>query len=134
MTDLETIVPKEERSVRKADPAAVAASPSSAAEDHRQRGLMAGSLFLLLLALSIVLWHERTFWFLNTREAEASQPLENSPVIKGEQVQPSAALAHSAKPAHARQQVSTRGALPAVDEVAPPGAVVSARTVLPPLE
>src|SRR5271165_3655002 len=50
-----------------------------APEDPKQRGLMVGSLCLLLLALGIVLWHDRDFWFPETPE-EADQSVESQPV------------------------------------------------------
>ena len=43
---------------------------------------MVGSLCLLLLALGIVLWHDRDFWFPDTPEAESDQPVETSPAAK----------------------------------------------------
>src|SRR4029077_4442277 len=49
---------------------------ASSAHDSKQRKLMLGSLCLLLLALSIALWHERDFWFPDSSEADSDQPAE----------------------------------------------------------
>jgi TonB family protein len=111
---------------------------------------MVGSLCLLLLALGIVLWHERDFWFPETPE-EADQSVESQPV----QRPPVAAISQSpaivSKPARTAKsrhvapvQKSTRVAVkrspanpasasPETQSPAPPIAVTS-RTVLPPLE
>src|ERR1700691_2874037 len=82
MSNLKTILPKTE-------PALVAESPKEVAEDPRQRRLMVGALCLLLLALGIVLWHDRNFWFPDTEEAESEQPVESVPAAKTAPVQES---------------------------------------------
>ncbi|MGA9383884.1 MAG: hypothetical protein WBV63_02585, partial [Candidatus Sulfotelmatobacter sp.] len=56
MSDLNVIA-------KKANHALLADSGKSAPEDPKQRRLMVGSLCLLLLALGVVLWHDRDFWF-----------------------------------------------------------------------
>ncbi len=56
MSMLKTIVPKTDRTL-------VPKRRRIGKEDYRQRELMVGSLCLLLLALGIVLWHDRDFWF-----------------------------------------------------------------------
>jgi protein TonB len=127
---------------------------AESAEDPRQRGLMVGSLCLLLVALSIVLWRERDFWFPDTSDADAEidQPVERTPT------QPSAPAATSAISSNAapasllkhksvRSAVSTKGNATAAAAVPPAPAnatapnstpqnsgPVVARTVLPPLE
>jgi TonB family protein len=54
-----------------------------AGEDPRQHGLMVGSLCLLLVALSIVLWHDRDFWFPDAADdADTDQPVESAPAAK----------------------------------------------------
>ncbi len=118
---------------------------------------MLGSLCLLLVALSIVLWRDRDFWFPEAPQAESAQPVESSPVAKIAPAQPSAAAAHrarAAKPKHrpaqnqaaqhqlarnqvAQDQVAQNPAAAQVEAPAPteaPGATITARTVLPPLE
>jgi TonB family protein len=131
-------------------------------DDSRQRGLMGGALFLLLLALTIVLWHNRQFWFPETQEADSAEPAErmerpeqaelpeSSPLNKSEQAAaPVAKRSKSAKgnPPKATQLASTSSAAtrteaqptaaepnPNATEDGPPGAIIGARTVLPPLE
>lgn len=141
--ELKTITPRTERNV-------LAESRPRASEDPKQRGLMVGSLCLLLLALGIVLWHDRDFWFPETPE-EADQSVESQPVPRP----PAAAIPQSpaivsksvrtAKSRHvAPVQRSTRVAVkralstpasasPETQSPAAPIAVTS-RTVLPPLE
>ena len=141
MPDLETIVPKTERSIRKVNPAFAVKPVPRAAEDLRQRGLMMGSLCLLLLALGIVLWHDRNFWFPDTPEAESAQPAENlSGTFSGARAATgfSAATAHRAKATSAKHPAAKPEAAPQAEvrtaTDAPPGATITARTVLPPLE
>jgi protein TonB len=136
MSDLKTIVSKTDRSISKPDGAYLAESRPRATEDPKQRKLMLGSLCLLLLALSIVLWHDRDFWFPATPEAESAQPVQSSPVAKVATIEPSATVAHrakTAKPKHqvAKPQVEARNPAP---QTPPPAVATTARTVLPPLE
>jgi TonB family protein len=137
MSDLKTIVPK-------ADRAFLAKSRPPSSDDPRQRGLMVGSLCLLLLALSIVLWRDRDFWFPDTPEAESAQPVERTPVARAAPQQPFAAVSHrdhASKRRHrvAKHQVATRQVVseanaPAPIDPPPQAATITARTVLPPLE
>jgi len=94
----------------------VAGGPKPVPNDWQQRRLMIGALCLLLLALGIVLWHDRDFWFADQTEADAEE-VESSPVA-------AAPHADAAAPAVAD---------PAGSADAPPGAIIT-RTVLPPLE
>lgn len=135
MSMLKTIVPK--TMVPKTDGTLMPQHPRIAKEDHRQRELMVGSLCLLLLALSIVLWHDRDFWFPDSPEAESDQPIESSPVAStaparepaaAAQLAPTAKLHHKAL----RTPMKTDTAKTAVPALPPP--VVATRTVLPPLE
>ena len=73
MSILRTIVPK--TVTPKTDVTLMPQPPKVVVEDHRQRELMLGSLCLLLVALSIVLWHDRDFWFPDSPDAEADQPI-----------------------------------------------------------
>jgi TonB family protein len=121
MSFLNTIEPKVDQDLLKE-------SGGSASQDPKQRKLMVGSLCLLLLALSIVLWHDRDFWFPDTPEAETEEPEESSPVANAAPVQPSAATAKAAKPKH-HAAAATKSPAPQT----PPAPIVT-RTVLPPLE
>jgi TonB family protein len=121
MSFLHTIEPKVDQDILK-EPA------DSACQDPKQRKLMVGSLFLLVLALSIVLWHDRDFWFPDTPEADVEEPAESSPVANATPVQPSVATAKVAKPRH---HVAAATKIPAAQT--PPAPSVT-RTVLPPLE
>jgi TonB family protein len=109
----------------------------SAPQDPTQRKYMVGSLCLLLLALGIVLWHDRDFWFPDEPDAESDQPVESYPVAKAAPVQPSAAVTKRAKATTTKHRVaSVATKTPATAPSTPPPAMASTttRTVLPPLE
>ncbi|MGB7600204.1 MAG: energy transducer TonB [Candidatus Sulfotelmatobacter sp.] len=115
-------------------------TPVRADEDLRQRRLMVGSLCLLLLALSIVLWRDRDFWFPDSpEEADTDQPVENFSAPKTAAARESAPVAkltpvtkanHKAVHAPVKKETANANAAP----TAPPASPVIARTVLPPLE
>src|SRR5580692_8350345 len=127
MWDLNTIAAKVDREVLPR-PRRRAPAP----EDPKQRKLMVGSLCLLLLALGIVLWHDRDFWFPDTPEAESDQPVETSPA-KVSSAQPSALTAKPRTSARAKRQVASEIKTPA-PSTPPPPVAVTARTALPALE
>ncbi len=133
MSDLKTIVPKP-------NPAFLAESKKRAPEDPKQRNLMVGSLCLLLLALSIVLWRNRDFWFPDTPDADSDQPAESSPVAKVAPVQPAATATKKALSAKPKRRTSFGAITPVPEAQAPapadppPPVTIAARTVLPPLE
>ncbi len=129
MSDLRTMLPNTESAL-------LSQSGRIAPEDPKQRNLMVGSLFLLLLALGIVLWHDRDFWFPDAPEAESDQPIGGSGFDNV--VAPHPAVVKSILPMKPKRQVTSRSEN-AVASVAEPSAPVppvfiSARTVLPPLE
>jgi len=126
MSDLKTIVPKVDRAL-------LAQAKRRAPQDPKQRKLMVGSLCLLLLALSIVLWRNRDFWFPDTPEAESDEPVESSPPARVGTTQPLAATPKPAITAKARHHVAAAAKTPAPLSPPPP-AVATTRTVLPPLE
>jgi TonB family protein len=101
---------------------------------------MVGSLCLLLLALSIVLWRDRDFWFPDSpEEADTDQPVENSPVAKtvpARESAPIAKLAPATKPNHKAIHATLKkeAASTTASPTTPPDSPVIARTVLPPLE
>jgi protein TonB len=136
MSDLKTIVPKPERILLVAQPRRSATHASHA---RRQRELMVGSLCLLLLALSIVLWHDRDFWFPDSpEEADTDEPVETSPLAKAAPA-PVAKLAPITKPnhkaVHAPLKTDAANTTPApASPTAAPVVASTSRTVLPPLE
>jgi TonB family protein len=138
MSDLKTVLPKLERAV-------LEGSRRHAPEDPRQRKLMVGSLCLLLMALSIVLWRDRDFWFSDTPDEDSvADSIESSPVTDAGPAQPATMPVKSGKTAKSKHQLAkNQTAKPHVTiEVnasdssnAPPAvATTSERTVLPPLE
>jgi protein TonB len=96
---------------------------------------MLSALCLLLLALGIVLWHNRDFWFPDTPDAESDQPVESSPLVAPAQPQSPAATAKTstAKPKH-QVASAAKSAAPPVPTPPVAAAATTTRTVLPPLE
>jgi protein TonB len=127
MSDFNTIVPKTDRPM-------ISDPDERTTQDPRQWKLMTGSLLLLLLALGIVLWHDRDFWFPDAPDAESDDSAESSPVAKAEPVLPPTAVA---KPARAKHHAASqaKAVVPApAPATPPPMAATATRTVLPPLE
>jgi len=133
MPDLDILVPKTDRTF-------LADSPKRAPEDPKQRRLMAGSLCLLLLALGIVIWHDRDFWFPDTPDAESDQSAESSPAAKiGSAKRAAAAKRTTAARSKARSKPQPKrpvvaAAITPAPSTAPPAVATATRTVLPPLE
>jgi periplasmic protein TonB len=141
MSSLKTIVPKTDHDLAAQTRKNVSKGPhESPHEDPRQRGLMLGALCLLLLALGIVLWHDRDFWFPDDQEAESVQPVESAPSAKATPKQvpvvvksaPVAKLKHRI-PLKAKKEAASAVNAPAAEAPVPP-VVATSRTVLPPLE
>ncbi len=135
MSILKTIVPKPERRL-------ISEPRRRVSHESRQRELMVGSLCLLLLALSIVIWHDRDFWFPDSEEAETDQPVQSAPPTKPAPVRETAAAptttAPGTKPVHKAHSISAKAGstetTPAAVATTAPPVVATNRTVLPPLE
>jgi periplasmic protein TonB len=143
MFDLRSIVPKTDR-------AFLADLRRIAPEDPKQRKLMMAALCLLLLALGIVLWRDRDFWFPDTPEVESDQPIETSPAAKVAPVQKPTSVANSPSPARPKPAakpalkpgpkrqiaVEADASAPSTPDLSTPVSPVTIgpRTVLPPLE
>jgi len=124
----------------KRDRALVADAQKREPYDPKQRGLMVGALCLLLLALGIVLYHDRDFWFSTEPEADAEQ-VESSPIANEAPIeQPPAMVTTEPIPAAKRKHRSVPQAKVATADLTAPsdqpaGPVITAtRTALPPLE
>jgi TonB family protein len=131
MFDLRSIVPKTDR-------AFLTDSRRIAPEDPKQRKLMMASLCLLLLALGIVLWRDRDFWFPDTQEAEFDQPVESSPVNKVARAQTPAvakplSVVRPTKPKH-RAVIEADISSASVPDPPLDPVTITSRTVLPPLD
>jgi TonB family protein len=124
--EMNAIVPKADRPLR-AEPR------TDVAHDSKQRKLMLGALSLLLVALSIVLWHDRDFWFPDAPDADSDQPAETVPAVKvaSQSTAPAPKAASSTKPKH---QPAAQAKTPAAPTLTAPVAATASRTVLPPLE
>ena len=134
MFEPQTLVPKKER--------ALAAVQPRVAPDAGQRRLMVIALAVLLVALGLVLYRDRDFWFPDTQDADLEQPAQSASETAGST---SSAATHPgpvvtpANPSRAKARRHTAAA--AKPEVKPPDpatpappAVATNRTVLPPLE
>ena len=140
MSHLNTILPEPEHTLV----AQQRGYSSRASADRRQRGLMVGSLCLLLLALGIVLWHDRDFWFPDSPdEADDAQPVDGSPIANSpianspRDLAPVAKLATTKpnhKALHAPSKTESASTTGAAASTPPPDAATTSRTVLPPLE
>ena len=135
-----TLAPKKEQALATAPPGRVAYDP-------RQRRLMLIALMVLLVALGLVLYRDRDFWFPDTQEAESEQPMQSAPVatapLSTTPIQPAPLAAkipagktrkHATVAATKRDASPTAPATPASTTPAPPAAATANRTVLPPLE
>jgi protein TonB len=126
----------------KADHPYLAQPRALSPQETKQRKLMLGSLSLLLVALSIALWHERDFWFPDGQDAESEQ-VENVPPQSGSSA-PDAKKSDSTKSASTssktaaitkpKHQAVAQAKSAAPPDSTPPPAATATRTVLPPLE
>jgi protein TonB len=140
MLEPQTLVPKKEKVMATAATARVA-------YDLRQQRLMLIALAVLLVALGLVLYRDRDFWFPDTSEAESQPPLPSTPVASAPTsaapAQPVAlapATTKKAKPRHhssvaAKPEVKpSEPTTPSPSTSAPAAVATTNRTVLPPLE
>ncbi|HME34460.1 MAG TPA: energy transducer TonB [Candidatus Sulfotelmatobacter sp.] len=142
MFELKTTTPKIDR------PVAPGGRPDGS-QEPKQRRMMLVALVLLLVALGLVLYHDRNFWFPDTEEAEDQPPPQKTgPAVAATRSQADIAEPKSPaqKTSHGRKR-QPKSATPANARLAdpstapdttmpttPPGAVTTNRTVLPPLE
>lgn len=105
-------------------------SPGSGSQESQQRGLMVLALSLLLFALTVVLYHDRDFWFPDADEAQSVQP--SSPPAS------TVSIVEPGKQAVIRK--GSRNIKPRLnayaerDPMPPAVTTIASRTVLPPLE
>ena len=131
MFEPESIVPKKPRVL-------ATQSRRPAPYDPKQRRLMLVALALLLVALGLVLYRNRDFWFPDTQEADSDQPVESSPKTAAPDQAASTAAKAAApvvKPKHhlpKNTKPETKDSNSAT--AAPPASANTTRTVLPPLE
>jgi len=130
MFEPKSLVPKTERPL-------LAPRQSPGSHEPKQRGMMVAALVLLLMALGIVLWRDRDFWFPETQEADdqptQSAPAVNIPVQQTPAVAKAVPSAVKARPRHSARLKPQPNDAAAVAP-APPVTTTTSRTVLPPLE
>jgi TonB family protein len=114
-------------------------SPQS--QEPNQRRMMIVALALLLVALGIVLYHDRDFWFPETRsEQDRAEPTPSA--TRGPEQQTSSVPQVAANAVSPRADKRRRSKSPAkhlaaastAESSAPPVGATATRTVLPPLE
>ena len=132
MSRLNTIAPNEDRA--SLAEAGRLAPLDLAPPDPRQRKLMVGALCLLLLALGIVLWGYRDFWFPDTQEAESDESVESPRAAKAAPVAPAATTAAPAIKAKPKNHLASAAKTPPPEAPTAPVATTTTRTVLPPVE
>jgi TonB family protein len=116
-------------------------------EDPKQRRLMLAALGLLMLALCVVLYRDRDFWFPSDQEAEMEEPAQTAPVTTAPALAAPAPIESNSVPApvitsksHGAATRRTTSVPAATATTSPseaadlPPAVVSNRTALPPLD
>jgi protein TonB len=150
MLDLKTLVPKFSREL--------SADPRRSADPHelKQRRLMIVALSLLLVALGVVLYQDRNFWFPDTREAlgqdkdqDQAQPQQTAAlntstpaqVIAAKRGSTASKKSHAGNPQPnaapvdpASSNAASADSSASSDPSAPPMSATATRTVLPPLE
>jgi protein TonB len=133
--------------VAKADRPVLPGGRSDGSQEPKQRRMMVVALILLLVALGVVLYHDRNFWFPETQEAD-DQPLPQDAAPAVAPFRSQAALATPESPAQNQKKSRGRKLPPksasaanarvpdpsTATETTPPGMVTTTRTVLPPLE
>jgi TonB family protein len=127
MLDLKTLVAKTGRRL-------LPASQSRKSAEPTQRRTMVIALTLLLVALGVVLYRDRDFWFPDTQDADdqallqGTAPASTSP--------PQTTVADPVAPSHqkAHPPKSQPNASSSADVSAPPMTATTTRTVLAPLE
>ncbi|HTS35689.1 MAG TPA: TonB family protein [Candidatus Solibacter sp.] len=112
--------------------------------EHRQYRLMMGALALLLIALGLVLYRDRDFWFPDTDDADdsvlqtlpvmASTDTTRNPTTSIRKVQTTATKPRRTLAEHRTQAPSAATPPVGDDQADPPPVTISERTVLPPLE
>jgi len=108
--------------------------------EGRQRRVMAGALVLLLIALGLLLYKDRDFWF-PTDDTQEADELPTPPAPAAEKTTPAqptlvvATAAPTANKTHSASKPEAKEtAAPAQPEPAAPVVATTRRTVLPPLE
>ncbi|HLV85605.1 MAG TPA: energy transducer TonB [Candidatus Sulfotelmatobacter sp.] len=140
MLELKTIARKADHPLLALPEAQVPPVVTPASREPNQRRMMVAALVLLLVALALVLYRDRDFWFPDNSEAE--DQLEPAPVTASP-TQPATATPKAStaeRPAEKRAMVGrSQPKIPAVVAPAaaapePPMSATATRTVLPPLE
>jgi len=124
--------------VRKSERPFLTSLPPRRPAESRQRRLMIGALSLLLVALVLLLYKDRDFWFPDETQADElpNQPAPAAAATPASAA-PQALVVATAAPTTGKKHSTSKPQLkedaPA-EPAAPPVTTVTRRTVLPPLE
>ncbi len=122
--------------IPKSDPSLQAESSREMRSERRQRRMMVGALALLLVALAVLIYRDRDFWFPESQEA-TDQPEQTVPGAAAPARAVTAAAAATPLPAAKSKRHGVKpppAEKPAVPESTPPVTTAAQRTILPPLE
>lgn len=117
---------------------AVEETPRRRRYGNRQHQLMVGSLVLLLVALGLLIYNDRDFWFPDTLEADDSLPgsvaAGASTAASSNGTSATAMDAEHRAKKRSGSRAQTKDSTPATDPPATVPPVTEVRTVLPPLQ
>lgn len=104
-------------------------------EEPQQRRMMVAALTLLLIALGLVLYHDRNFWFPDPQDAQESEDKQPaSPVAAAPSESQAAAHRATRKKSAALKTPSSPSIEEDANDSSAPIGATATRTVLPPLE
>jgi TonB family protein len=122
--------------VRKSERPLLTALPPQRPVENRQRRLMVGALALLLIALGLLLYKDRDFWFPDDMQEADELPSPPDSGTAAPTPTSHTLVVATAAPSTSKRQAKSRPQLreAAPEEPDPPFIAVTHRTVLPPLE
>jgi periplasmic protein TonB len=126
-------------SIRKSEESALTVPEKPAPREHNQRRMMLVALSLLLVALTMVIYRDRDFWFPDTDDADDLEPVPATVTIETKPTPPAvnspatekSLLGKSAGKRHSQAPPPSVAGPENSAAAAPPS---NSRTVLPPLE
>jgi TonB family protein len=128
------------KSIPNNNDSALSVPPKSGAREQNQRRMMVVALSLLLVALALVIYRDRDFWFPDTDDADDLDPVPAMVTIQTQPVTPTNSSAIAGKSLSAKSSAKHHSKEPlAITPDAPQNSAASLiasndRAVLPPLE
>jgi TonB family protein len=128
------------RSIGNNDDSALSVPVKSGSREQNQRRMMLVALMLLIVALGLVIYRDRDFWFPDSDDADDLEPVPATVTIHTQPVAPTINSATAGKSGVAKSQARHHSKEPAAEapeasqNSAAPLVASNDRTVLPPLE